>query len=77
VHLLFGDFVFDPERQLLRKNGALLKVDPQQLSLLSCLATRPGHLLTREDILKQVGGPLRNQQRAQRCGGKATQSARW
>ena len=54
MHLLFGDFVFDPERQLLRKNGASLKVDPQQLSLLTCLATRPGHLLTREDILKQV-----------------------
>jgi DNA-binding winged helix-turn-helix (wHTH) protein/tetratricopeptide (TPR) repeat protein len=54
VILSFGEFVFDPDRHLLRKNGELIKVDPQQLSLLACLVASPGHLLTREEILNQV-----------------------
>ena len=54
VILSFGEFVFDPERHLLRRNGELIKVDPQQLSLLACLVARPGSLLTREEILLQV-----------------------
>ncbi|HTU58523.1 MAG TPA: BREX system ATP-binding domain-containing protein, partial [Polyangiales bacterium] len=52
--LSFGEFVFDPERHLLRRSGELIKVDPQQLSLLACLVARPGHLLTREEILHEV-----------------------
>jgi len=54
VILSFGEFVFDPERHLLRRNGELIKVDPQQLALLACLVARPGHLLTREEILNEV-----------------------
>jgi len=54
VILSFGEFVFDPERHLLRRSGELIKVDPQQLSLLACLVKRQGHLLTREEILTEV-----------------------
>jgi DNA-binding winged helix-turn-helix (wHTH) protein/tetratricopeptide (TPR) repeat protein len=54
VVLSFGEYVFDPERQLLRKHGALIKVDPQQLALLACLVARPGQLLMREEILQDV-----------------------
>ena len=54
VALAFGDFVFDPERQVLRKHGVTLKVDPQQLALLACLVARPGKVLTREELLEQA-----------------------
>jgi len=54
VALAFGDFVFDPERQVLRKHGVALKVDPQQLALLACLVARPGKVLTREELLEQA-----------------------
>lgn len=54
VALAFGDYVFDRVRRELRRNGALIKIDPQQLDLLDCLVRRPGVLVSKEELIEQV-----------------------
>ena len=46
----FGVFEFDAETLELRKNGRLLPVRPQPLTLLALLLDRPGDLVSREQI---------------------------
>lgn len=46
----FGVFEFDAQTLELRKNGRLLSVRPQPLTLLALLLERPGELVSREDI---------------------------
>ena len=48
--LRFGVFEFDAQTLELRKNGRLLSVRPQALTLLSLLLERHGDLVSREDI---------------------------
>jgi predicted ATPase len=54
VAVAFGDFVFDRQRRELRRSGALIKIDPQQLDLLDCLLQRPGVLVTKEQLIAEV-----------------------
>jgi DNA-binding winged helix-turn-helix (wHTH) protein len=46
----FGVFEFDPQTAELRKNGRLLSVRPQALTLLALLLERPGAVVSREEI---------------------------
>ena len=46
----FGVFEFDAQTLELRKNGRLLSVRPQPLTLLALLLERPGELVSREEI---------------------------
>ncbi len=48
--LRFGVFEFDAQTLELRKNGRLLSVRPQPLTLLALLLERPGDLISREEI---------------------------
>jgi len=48
--LRFGVFEFDSQTLELRKNGRLLSVRPQPLTLLALLLERPGDLVSREEI---------------------------
>ncbi|MET0388203.1 MAG: AAA family ATPase [Polyangiales bacterium] len=52
--LSFGDFTFDPVRRELRKQGTVLKVDPQQIDLLACFLSSPGVLLSKHELLQRV-----------------------
>jgi DNA-binding winged helix-turn-helix (wHTH) protein len=54
VAFAFGDYVFDRVRRELRRNGALIKIDPQQLDLLDCLVSRPGMLVSKEELIDHV-----------------------
>ena len=46
----FGTFQLDLEAGQLLRNGRVVKLKPQPFKLLQLLATRPGELLTREEI---------------------------
>jgi DNA-binding winged helix-turn-helix (wHTH) protein len=48
--LRFSVFEFDAQTLELRKNGRLLSVRPQPLTLLALLLERPGDLISREEI---------------------------
>jgi DNA-binding winged helix-turn-helix (wHTH) protein len=52
----FGAFEVDPEAGELRKNGVLVRLPPQPFRLLLLLASRSGHVVSREDIRKQLWG---------------------
>ncbi|HKP57065.1 MAG TPA: AAA family ATPase [Polyangiales bacterium] len=54
MSVAFGEFVFDPGRRELRKNGSILKVDPLQLDLLACFIANPGRLLSKQELLDNV-----------------------
>ena len=54
MSVAFGEFVFDPARRELRKNGSILKVDPLQLDLLACFLANPGRLLSKQELLDNV-----------------------
>jgi DNA-binding winged helix-turn-helix (wHTH) protein len=54
VALAFGDFVFDRQRRELRRQGTLIKIDPQQLDLLDCLLSQPGILVSKEELIDRV-----------------------
>src|SRR6185436_20618208 len=50
----FGPFVLDPGTGELRRDGDLIPLAPQPFRLLHALASRPGQLLTREELRQQV-----------------------
>jgi TolB-like protein/DNA-binding winged helix-turn-helix (wHTH) protein len=50
----FGPFQLDPRSGELRKNGELIPLAPQPFRLLLALASRPGELLTREELRQKV-----------------------
>ena len=52
----FGVFELDLQAGELRKGGALLHLPPQPFKILALLASRPGELVTREEIRSQVWG---------------------
>jgi DNA-binding winged helix-turn-helix (wHTH) protein len=54
VALRFGPFELDLKSSELRKSGVLIKVQHQPLKVLALLASRPGDLLTREEIQHEV-----------------------
>ena len=52
----FGDFELDPDEAELRKGGIPLKLPPQPFQILALLASKPGQLVTREQIQQEVWG---------------------
>ena len=56
THLYFGSFELDPRSGELWKNGRPVKLPPQPTKLLIFLASRPGELVTREEIKQNLWG---------------------
>lgn len=52
----FGPFELDPRTSELRRGGELIPLAPQPFRLLLALATRPGELLTRDELRQKVWG---------------------
>ncbi|MBK9166664.1 MAG: winged helix-turn-helix domain-containing protein [Bryobacterales bacterium] len=52
----FGVFELDAETGELRKGGVLLRLQPQPAKVLALLASRPGEVVTREEIREHVWG---------------------
>ena len=52
--LRFGPFELDLKSGELRKSGVLIKIQHQPLKVLTLLASRPGEVLTREEIQHEV-----------------------
>lgn len=50
----FGPFELDPHTSELRRNGEGIPLAPQPFRLLLALATRPGELMTREELRQKV-----------------------
>lgn len=55
AEVVFGDCVFDPARQDLRRAGARVHLTTAESQLLAALAARPGELLTRDDLAAATG----------------------
>ncbi len=54
VALRFGPFELDLRSGEMRRAGVLVRLQPQPFKVLALLAGRPGELVTREDIQKEV-----------------------
>jgi len=52
----FDDFEIDPRRGELRKNGLAVPIEPQVLDLLAFLASDPGRVFSRDEIIDAVWG---------------------
>lgn len=52
----FGPFSLETESGELRRDGVLVPIAPQPFRLLVALASRPGELVTREELRRQVWG---------------------
>jgi Tol biopolymer transport system component/DNA-binding winged helix-turn-helix (wHTH) protein len=50
----FGPFRLDPAEHLLARDGQALAIPPKAFDLLTVLVARAGHLVTKEDLLKDV-----------------------
>src|SRR5215471_5602298 len=50
----FGSFELDLSTRELRKHGLKVKIPPQAFCLLTCLLTRPGELVTRDELIRQL-----------------------
>jgi DNA-binding winged helix-turn-helix (wHTH) protein len=50
----FGPFVLWPERQLLTRGGATVRIGGRALELLTALVERPGELVDKQDLLARV-----------------------
>jgi PAS domain S-box-containing protein len=56
VNIVVGDLTIDTEAFEMRKRGEVIDLTPTEFRLLVELATRPGSVLTREVLLKNVWG---------------------
>src|SRR5438445_8945236 len=54
--LRFGVFELDPATGELRKSGRAVRLRPQAAKILVLLASRPGQLVTREDLREKIWG---------------------
>lgn len=52
----FGPFILEPERQLLLKDGARVRVGGRALDILTALVERPGEVLSKRELLS-LGWP--------------------
>lgn len=50
----FGPFVLWPERQLLTREGATVRIGGRALDLLTALVERPGELVDKRELLARV-----------------------
>lgn len=54
THYFFGPFCVVPAKRLLEKNGVAVEIGGRALDLLIALLMRPGRVLTKSDLIKQV-----------------------
>lgn len=54
--LRFGVFEFEPRNGILRRHGKQVRLPPQPARILEILVTRPGEVVTREELRQQVWG---------------------
>lgn len=52
--IIFEDFELDPARAELRRAGAVVALEPQVLDLIAYLASRPGQIVSRDDLIDGV-----------------------
>jgi len=52
--VVFGDYELECRTGELRRLGVALKLQPQPTKVLSILASRPGEVVTREELSEQV-----------------------
>lgn len=55
--LQFEGLLIDPERREVERNGVLVDLTPREFDLLYALASYPGRVFTREELLQRVWGP--------------------
>lgn len=55
-HLEIGRFVIDATKHLATKDGVMLKLTPKEFGLLYALASAPGDVLSKEQLVEQVWG---------------------
>src|SRR3954453_11723388 len=54
--VFFGEYELDCHAGELRRNGILLKLQPQPAKVLGILAGRPGEVVMRQELAEQVWG---------------------
>ena len=54
--VVFGDYELDLRTAELRRQGTQVKLQPQPAKILALLASRPGEIVTREELEEQVWG---------------------
>jgi DNA-binding response OmpR family regulator len=54
--LVFGDLVIDQGRHEVTRGGEPVRLTPREFSLLATLASQPGRVFTRDQLLRQVWG---------------------
>ena len=54
VGLQFGDFTLDVSERLLLRDGRPVLLTPKAFDVLAALAARPGRLMTKDELLKEV-----------------------
>src|SRR5215211_3411125 len=52
--LQFGDFILDVSERNLLRDGRPVPLTPKAFDLLAALAARPGRLMTKDELLKEV-----------------------
>jgi len=52
----FGDFEFDPRTGQLRRGDTLIKLQQQPAKILALLVSRPGEVVTRQELAREVWG---------------------
>lgn len=55
--LQFAGLLIDPERREVERNGIRVDLTPREFDLLYTLASYPGRVFTREELLQRVWGP--------------------
>ena len=55
-HLRFAGFEIDLANESLRNGGVVVKLPPQPFKVLTMLASRPGQLVTREELCRAIWG---------------------
>jgi predicted ATPase/DNA-binding winged helix-turn-helix (wHTH) protein len=58
VHYRFGPFELQLDERRLLKEGQAVALRPQALEVLWVLVERPGHLLTKDELMRRVWGPV-------------------
>jgi two-component system alkaline phosphatase synthesis response regulator PhoP len=55
--LQFGALSIDPDRREVQRRGSQIELTPREFDLLYAMASYPGRVFTREELLKRVWGP--------------------
>ncbi len=55
--LQFGALSIDPERREVKRHNAVIELTPREFDLLYAMASYPGRVFTRDELLQRVWGP--------------------